>query len=592
LQINVSVIIAALQISLNLNSAFAQSLPNVISIENVTVVSMEDDRLTPVERVIVTGHRISAIVSSGDTGTPTGALVIDGSNRFLLPGLVDSHVHLTTDMPWAPARPDFGDAPLYLAHGVTTVFNLGGTPTQLEWKRRIESGELTGPAIYTAGEFVNEPRVKTADDVARDVSRQSRAGYDLIKFHEIMDPVQGFTTIGLSRDAYLQMFKTARDVGLPVFGHAPVNLGLDALLASGGGAVAHVGEFNRLYFLADGRGLLVGAGTFVLLALTVAGWSLSGLLAKLRGSPVARSQAQTRAQSLTSVSLVAFTAVFIVVSFVTPGGVFFESIGWRVVATVLIGVFALTAFALLGMAVKLRRDGSVSFGARAVITIAALAVMLSATIASLSWLPTIWRSTPDGVARLADRLRDAGISVQSTLVVYDVLADAGAARRVLSDPAFAYMSTPLRQTWQTFARQAAAESTFVRLLAPRLAQFNQSVLHIFNQHGVRILAGTDAMGVPFTIPGSSLHRELQLMTAAGFTPYEALRSATKTAADFIGNDKEFGTISVGKRADLLLLDHNPLESVKNLKDPAGVMVRGKWLSREALQSLLSQLATR
>jgi hypothetical protein len=103
LQINVSVIIAALQISLNLNSAFAQSRPNVISIENVTLVSMEDDRLTPVERLIVTGDRISAIVSSGGTGTPAGVLVIDGTNRFLLPGFVDSHVHLTTDMPWARA---------------------------------------------------------------------------------------------------------------------------------------------------------------------------------------------------------------------------------------------------------------------------------------------------------------------------------------------------------------------------------------------------------------------------------------------------------------------------------------------------------
>jgi len=593
LQNNLCLVIAALLTSLGLsNPALAQSLPNVISIENVTLVSMQDDRLTPGQTIIITGDRISSVVSASSASTPSGAIVIDGSNRFLLPGLVDSHVHLTTDMPWAPARPDFGDAPLYLAHGVTTVFNLGGTPTQLEWKRRIEAGELMGPAIYTAGEFVNEPRVKTSDEVKREIIAQARAGFDLIKFHEIVDPVQGFTTIGLARDAYLQLFETARDVGIPVVGHVPVNLGLETLLDSSGGAVAHVGEFNRLYFLADGRGLILGAGSFLLLALTVAGWSISGLVAKGRGSRVERSRTQMRAQTLTSVALVAFTAVFIVVSFVTPGGLFFESIGWRVVATALIGTFALTAFGLLGMAVQLRRDGSVSSGARLVVTIAALAVMLSATIASLNWLPTIWRSTPHGIARLADRLRDAGISVQSTLVVYEVLSDAGSARRVLSDPAFAYMSSPLRDRWQTFARQAAAESTVMRLLAPRLAQFNQSVLHIFNHRGVRILAGTDAMGVPFTIPGTSLHRELELMTVAGFTPSEALSSATKNAADFIGKEKEFGTIAVGKRADLLLLDRNPFESVKNLENPAGVIVRGKWLSREALQTLLAPLATR
>jgi hypothetical protein len=77
----------------------------------------------------------------------------------------------------APTRPDFGDAPLYLAYGITTVVNLGGAPTQLEWRQRIATGDLLGPTIYTAGPFINEPRVRTPEEVQREVVTQARQGY-------------------------------------------------------------------------------------------------------------------------------------------------------------------------------------------------------------------------------------------------------------------------------------------------------------------------------------------------------------------------------------------------------------------------------
>jgi imidazolonepropionase-like amidohydrolase len=103
------------------------------------------------------------------------------------------------------------------------------------------------------------------------------------------------------------------------------------------------------------------------------------------------------------------------------------------------------------------------------------------------------------------------------------------------------------------------------------------------------LAGTDAMGLPMIIPGSSLLRELHLLNQSGLTPYEAIRSATVSPANFLGKEKDFGAIAVGKRADLLLLDRNPLETVSALNQPVGVMVRGRWLPRERLQEILSAL---
>jgi hypothetical protein len=83
------------------------------------------------------------------------------------------------------ARDDFGDAPIYLACGVTTVVNLGGSPILLEWRKRVETGALLGPTIYTAGPFVNEPRIYTLEEVKRDIVAQAQLGYDLIKFHEL-----------------------------------------------------------------------------------------------------------------------------------------------------------------------------------------------------------------------------------------------------------------------------------------------------------------------------------------------------------------------------------------------------------------------
>ncbi len=220
-----------------------------IAFVNVNVIPMDAQRLETDRTVVVQGDRIMAIGERGAVPILDGTRIIDGSGRYLVPGLTDAHVHLATDMPWAPTRPDFGDAPLYLAYGVTTVINLGRSPEQLEWRRRIAAGELLGPTIYTSGEFINEPRVQTADEVAQEIAAQHRAGYDVIKFHEIFTRGRGYiTTTGLSRESYLKMNDLARQLGMPLVGHAPVNLGLDVLLQARQ-PLAHLGMLSNIYFL-------------------------------------------------------------------------------------------------------------------------------------------------------------------------------------------------------------------------------------------------------------------------------------------------------------------------------------------------------
>ena len=106
--------------------------------------------------------------------------------------------------------------------------------------------------------------------------------------------------------------------------------------------------------------------------------------------------------------------------------------------------------------------------------------------------------------------------------------------------------------------------------------------------GVPFLAGTDTPPGVFVFPGFSLHDELELFVQAGFTPREALETATLNPAVYLGLDKQLGTVEAGKLADLILLDANPLEQIGNTRRIAAVIARGRYLSRADLDQLLAQ----
>lgn len=109
--------------------------------------------------------------------------------------------------------------------------------------------------------------------------------------------------------------------------------------------------------------------------------------------------------------------------------------------------------------------------------------------------------------------------------------------------------------------------------------------------GVPLLLGTDSgtggMGI---VTGYSIHDELSILVENGFSPYEALGMGTVNAAGVVESmtgDGDFGTIEVGKRADLILAAKNPLQDISSLRTPLGVMAAGRWYSRETLADLIN-----
>jgi imidazolonepropionase-like amidohydrolase len=108
--------------------------------------------------------------------------------------------------------------------------------------------------------------------------------------------------------------------------------------------------------------------------------------------------------------------------------------------------------------------------------------------------------------------------------------------------------------------------------------------------GVPLLAGTDT-GNPYCFPGFSLHDELVLLVKAGLTPTESLRAATLNPAKFFGLDQKLGTIEQGKLADLVLLEANPLEDIRNTQRIDAVIMNGRFYDRKALDKMLAQAQT-
>jgi imidazolonepropionase-like amidohydrolase len=148
-----------------------------------------------------------------------------------------------------------------------------------------------------------------------------------------------------------------------------------------------------------------------------------------------------------------------------------------------------------------------------------------------------------------------------------------------------YVPASIRTQWklpQTSPEQLAEYK--------RDAAHNPEIVKAMQRRAVRLLAGSDGPD-PMVVPGFSLHRELELLVENGLTPIQALQTATLNPAQFLGMGEKYGTVEKGRIADLVLLDENPLTDIRNTSKIAGVMVEGKYHSREELDRILATIET-
>src|SRR6266568_5418409 len=513
--------------------ALAQGLqPTTVAFTNVNVLPPDHAGVEQDQTVLVHGDRIAEVGRRSEVKVPSDAVVINGGGQYLVPGLTDAHVHVT-GTPLLRTRDDFADAPIYLAYGVTTVVNLSGTPMVLEWRKRVEAGTLLGPTIYTSGPFVNEPRVNTPDEVERDIVAQAQLGYDLIKFHEFFLR----TTTGLSLPAYRSMIETARRIGIPLVGHAPVNLGIDEMLQARQ-SIAHVGMLSSIYFLpltSHTKILLVTAVASLILSCIALTSAVAAVIRRWSNNVLGSQSPFETISKLSGIIALTMAGAFVCALAFLPGGPLFNSTVLRLAFTVLAGIITAATLIVGFSTVRLLRDAAApTLGKMQALLVVTSAAALTVVMLSF-WVPVSWRSSEGGIDRVAKRLHDAGIFVQSTLVVYDTYSTSGR-EALLEDPAVEFLMPSTRGAWREEPKRGIPWS--------RITQFNQKVTGALHRNGVPIMAGTDAMGLPLVAPGSSLHRELQLLSASGLSPYEVIQSATVAPAAFLGKTGEFGTIAV------------------------------------------------
>ena len=455
--------------------AVAPSRP--LAFVHVTIIDATGAPPKPDMTVVMSGGRITATEHSTKLNVPDNSRVVDGTGKFLIPGLWDMHIHLDDSELW-PLHVSREEKemifPLLIATGITGVRDMGGSLEQLQqWRQRITLGQMLGPRIFMSGPFVDgnfvawlgTVQVTTEAEGRAAVQSISRRGADFIKVYN-----------SIPRPAYFGIADEAKRLGIVFAGHIPDLISAAEASDAGQKSVEHM------------KGILLSCSTNE--------DAFRKEIAKTYDDPKAP---------------------------LTP----LDSGDPAVLAS-----FSKEKCALLFT--RFRRNGT--------------------------WqCPTLhnnWRHAH---------------SFDSAL---------------MNDPRVRYYPKRFRVYWNSRSlqdqrrpeRQARLKAFYERL--PQLVRDMQ-------QAGVGILAGSDAGANEYSVPGFSLHDELAEFVEAGLTPMEALQTATLNPARYFGMNDAFGTVELGKTADLILLEANPLDNIRNTQKIAGVILNGRLITKPELQKMLS-----
>jgi imidazolonepropionase-like amidohydrolase len=225
--------------------ATAAAAQDVTVFRNVSVVPLDSERVLEAQTVVVRGERIAAMGPPASTQVPTNARVIDGTGRYLVPGLAEMHAHV----------PGGNDARfveevlfLYVANGVTTARGMLGEPAHLQLRERIARNEVVGPRLFTSGPSLNDQRVNSPEDAARMVREQAAAGYDFVKVHP-----------GPTRAEYDAAVTAAAASGIRLAGHVPADVGVLRAIEARQATIDHLDGYLEALVPASAR---VSSGFF------------------------------------------------------------------------------------------------------------------------------------------------------------------------------------------------------------------------------------------------------------------------------------------------------------------------------------------
>ncbi len=465
-----------------------------IAFVGVSVIPMDTERVLTRHTVIVQGDRIVAIEPADEASLPPGTRRIEAQGRYLIPGLVDVHARVLSDLHIAHEFID-DELAVMVANGVTTWRSPVGTARLLDDRERIASTDVVAPTLYVASPLLTNAGTEDAADrrvlrtpfeAAAAIRGFDSAGYDFVSL--------GFD---LSSDMYQGIVLTARGSGMPVIGHVPATVGLRRALEAGQ-EIAHLDGYLKA--MMDDAGSTAG---------------LSG------------------------------------------GGV------WR----------------------------------------------------QENWA-ALDRINEERIEDLVRATVDAEVWNTPTLSYLDVAFGTGRTDAdIEQSPEYRFVSPTVRAALLAPRDRFWSSPPDVRLRR-RYVELRSRLVRELHQAGGKLLLGS---GAPewMLLYGFGAHRELGAMVAAGLPPFSALSSATRSPAVFLSwgggggrteyatveegtirfesavtGEVDFGTIAVGKRADLVLLGSNPLDDINNTQAIEGVVLRGRWLPREELDELLGGAAAR
>ncbi|UCF86134.1 MAG: amidohydrolase family protein [Desulfobacteraceae bacterium] len=192
------------------------------------------------------------------------------------------------------------------------------------------------------------------------------------------------------------------------------------------------------------------------------------------------------------------------------------------------------------------------------------------------------------VSSFAKKVQSANLPVCTTLFLDEVIVEKlFEPEQFLSKPENRYLPRKYRAAFRQGREKHQVQFRGGDDFAPFKRRVDKLLLRYLKEAGVLLVLGTDAgTGWMGLVPGFSIHDELRILTENGFTPFEAIETGTVNAAlvvEKMNGNGDFGTIEVGKRADLLLVNNNPLEDIANIKNILGVMASGRWYEKAVLQ---------